>query len=533
MKVRKFIVSVVGFMLLFLIFEGIFLFPQQSNAHNYSASLAIKKNNEYPEKIDTVNKDIDSPQDFKKLIEKKQEGCIIINITQNYDLNGEVITLPQDCILHFSGGVVCNGTLKGDNTCIDAPITKIFGKDIVIVGSWNVDYAYPEWFGAKGDGKTDDRIPIQLALSGFINTKLLPHRYLIGSYQVLNKKKYGLIIPAHHNLECCGLFDVSNAALVIGTQDIEIGIGVYSYVLIKGVSLVGYHYNSNKGGAHGVVGSGTVGIGNANYCDWARDLDFERVVCQAFDTGYDLMSFSVKFKTVWARICGIGFHMYSTNIAGINNGSAGTTISMINCYADHIYSIGYLVENEWYSQFLNCSCDRVAERNSMGNPTVDEKKNSCAYKLNNCSNCTMISCGAEDTYKALDITGCNNTIIGMQCFPVDPPEVKCSNGEKEIFDIIVVGDSGKTKTQNNILKNVRVNRTYNQYQSRTTVPNNDVCYIDNVINETPSSMRQKGAFNARPSAKEIGEGAFYYDTTNKRMIMSNGNYWVNVDGSPL
>lgn len=469
-------------------------------------------------------------QDFKELIAKSQKGhsIVIVDITKDYDLHGEIIDLPQNCVLHFSGGVLSNGTLKGHHTCIEAPLTTIFRKDIIIDGSWNIDYSYPEWFGAKGDGKTDDRLPIQLSLNSFVNTKLLPHKYLINSYQVLNKKKYGLVIPSHHNLESSGFFDLRNASLVIGSKDVEVGIGVYSYVNIKHVSVLGQHYNSHIGGAPGVVGSGTIGIGNADYSDWARDLDFEKVVCQAFDTGYKLMSFGVKFQAVWSRLCNVGFHIYSTKVGGVKNGSAGTTISMINCYADHIYSCGYLIEHEWYSQLLNCSCDRVAEKSSMGNPTTEEIINSCAYKLSNSSNCTMISCGAESTYKVLDITGSNNTILSMQCYPVDPPGME--NGA--LVDLIVIGDSGKTKTQNNYLKNVQVNRTYNKYRCNITASDNEVSKIDNIITTTVKNST-KGEYNDRPSAKEVGEGALYYDSTNKRMIMSNGKKWVNLDGTPL
>lgn len=497
--------------------------------HNNSYAFSSTGETKYESKNEAEFDSYDSPNEFKKLIIKaKNSHSRIIDVDRDYNLQGDIMELPANCVLRFSGGILSNGTLYGHNTCIEAPLTVIFGKDIIIDGSWNVDYSYPEWFGAKGDGKTDDRVPIQLSLNSFINTKLLPHRYLINSYQILNKKKYGLIIPTHHNLESSGFFDFGNTALVIGNKDVEVGIGVYSYVILRNISLMGYHYNSYLGGAPGVVGSGTVGIGNANYGDWARDLDFEKVVCQAFDTGYKLMSFSVKFQTVWSRLCNVGFHMYSTKVGGVKNGSAGTTISMINCYADHIYSCGYLIEHEWYSQLLNCSCDRVAEKSSMGNPSIEEIINSCAYKLSNSSNCTMISCGAESTYKVLDITGCNNTIISMQCYPVDPPDIN----NDALMDLIVIGDYGKTKTQNNYLKNVQVNRTYNKYRCNITALDNEVSKIDNIITKTENN-HARGEFKDKPSAKEVGEGALYYDSTNKRMILSNGKKWVNLDGSPL
>lgn len=43
----------------------------------------------------------------------------------------------------------------------------------------------------------------------------------------------------------------------------------------------------------------------------------------------------------------------------------------------------------------------------------------------------------------------------------------------------------------------------------------------------------KGAFALIPSASDVGSGFMYYDTTNKRMLLSNGASWVNMDGTPL
>ena len=52
----------------------------------------------------------------------------------------------------FAGGKISGtGTLTGDNTRLIAPITKIFGEDITVDGIWEMDRAYPQWFGARND----------------------------------------------------------------------------------------------------------------------------------------------------------------------------------------------------------------------------------------------------------------------------------------------------------------------------------------------------------------------------------------------
>lgn len=46
-------------------------------------------------------------------------------------------------------------------------------------------------------------------------------------------------------------------------------------------------------------------------------------------------------------------------------------------------------------------------------------------------------------------------------------------------------------------------------------------------------LKRKGTTSERPSAYEAGEGFTYYDSTLGKMILSNGSYWTNVDGTSL
>lgn len=91
-------------------------------------------------------------------------------ITHDYVL-GEDITIPNDCILEFDGGSITSGspnrkTIKGQNTHIDAGLFNIF-NDIKLVGTWKVEFGYPEWFGARGNGNHDDTDAFYSALSNF------------------------------------------------------------------------------------------------------------------------------------------------------------------------------------------------------------------------------------------------------------------------------------------------------------------------------------------------------------------------------
>lgn len=83
-------------------------------------------------------------------------------IQYDYDLNGGTLEIPEGCTLDFQGGSFENGKISGTFRIINESCSQIF-KNIQL-GTLQA-YAYPEWFGAKGDGVSDDAVPIQNAIS--------------------------------------------------------------------------------------------------------------------------------------------------------------------------------------------------------------------------------------------------------------------------------------------------------------------------------------------------------------------------------
>lgn len=69
-------------------------------------------------------------------------------IKYDFDLNGESVTIPENCVLEFDGGSLRNGTLTGNNTCIEAGMAKILGADIILSGTYNTknNIVLSNWF---------------------------------------------------------------------------------------------------------------------------------------------------------------------------------------------------------------------------------------------------------------------------------------------------------------------------------------------------------------------------------------------------
>lgn len=88
--------------------------------------------------------------DFKSQVEGNPNT--IFEVRYDFDLNGEEVTIPANCVLKFEGGKISNGSLIGGDTRMSAPQTEIF-NNITIKGTWEVPTIYQSWFNfARGEG---------------------------------------------------------------------------------------------------------------------------------------------------------------------------------------------------------------------------------------------------------------------------------------------------------------------------------------------------------------------------------------------
>lgn len=86
----------------------------------------------------------------------------------DFDLNGKEVVIGAYSILVFDGGSLSNGKLRGTETIIEAGLEEIL-KNIENTGSFQCEAVYPQWFGAKADGKHDCSDAKQQAINFAIN----------------------------------------------------------------------------------------------------------------------------------------------------------------------------------------------------------------------------------------------------------------------------------------------------------------------------------------------------------------------------
>lgn len=143
---------------------------------------------------------------------------VIYKITKDLDLNRETLNIPSGCTLDFQGGSFSNGSINFNKAALKGKV-KI-SSNINIIGTCSNSILYPEWFGALGDGTSDDTIPLNNTVKALCTngTMHLTNSYkLYGKEGKFNRREDGIYLKDNiaiiggsnakliANIDCCNL----------------------------------------------------------------------------------------------------------------------------------------------------------------------------------------------------------------------------------------------------------------------------------------------------------------------------------------
>lgn len=138
----------------------------------------------------------------------------IFEIRDAHALAAGTVTLPANVTLKFNGGRLGGGTITGNRTRIEAEAYQIFNTDVVLAGTWSTNGLLPQWYGAEGDGTTDDTTAIQKAIDNGKKVIFPRGTYLTQTLTVSNRDIDG---GGHSTFEAVNndepLFDVDNGEI--------------------------------------------------------------------------------------------------------------------------------------------------------------------------------------------------------------------------------------------------------------------------------------------------------------------------------
>lgn len=161
-----------------------------------------------------------------------------------------ILTIPSNICLWFVNGAMLSpdsGVTVTINGLVEAGLYQIFSGVGTVAGTPKVDYLYPQWWGAKADGVTDDTTAIQRAVdlanaAGGGEVHLPAGQYVIGSGVAVPDKVYitgdgpelTKILAGANSIS---LFTFTRAVLTDSFSGISgITLNVNAKTLVKGIT---------------------------------------------------------------------------------------------------------------------------------------------------------------------------------------------------------------------------------------------------------------------------------------------------------
>lgn len=255
----------------------------------------------------------------------------IYEIRYDFDLNGVNLVLPEYSTLKFCGGSLKNGSLNLYRCNIQAPKqNQIF--DNVIIYSTTI---YPEWFGAKGDGSSDDSDVFNYIGNLHVNIELQPGKtYILKKNVKIIQSSTSFYIPNYTTIKASDDFSDTILLTFRGRNPYGLfGNKIYGNGLIDG--------NCRASIGVSVAGSINMLISDIQIKDCIQNGLRCRLDSNSEQYGYD------------GSVVVNNLRVYNDNIVGSNN---GISINLPDSYLSNSVIKGYKVG---LSAISSCTINNV------------------------------------------------------------------------------------------------------------------------------------------------------------------------------
>ena len=322
-----------------------------------------------------------------------KESTIYI-IQYDYNLNGQTIVIPENCVLEFDGGSLRNGEIVGNNTLIKCDTSALY---VNVSGTFINTWFCVKWFGAKGSQSPQNNSKfIQRAIDITSNnhkTLLFEgnENYRIDKPLIINNSNF--ILDGNE----CSISKDTHTTSGITEEEPSFGGNVNINVsavfifrngagnnVLKNITL----YDSIK--YHSIAIVYVQGFGNI----------FKNITTYNFDTGLLVYNMFVsKFeKCIFTGNSNVGIYFNPNRLNG-NVWGTGTSCLFDSCYVNG-NNIGYNIRGLDYSTFNSCACDHCHG----------------VMAFWQCRGITLNSCGAEDVFDYLYNISGKSVITINSCF---------------------------------------------------------------------------------------------------------------------
>lgn len=453
----------------------ILFFFEKSNAQNGTLYRVIQKTNNSSESLNL------SPNTYYEI-----KGII--------DLKGKEIQVPEGCFLDFRKGKLLNGSIKGHLLN---------------------EYLRPEWFGAKGDGISDDTKAIQNALNSGKNI-VLSGTYCISTALIVGDQ--GITLEKSAQIKAIGdsidyLLKYQNetaklAPLIYldggGTLNCNGICGGIYYNLpktyrLQNLTICNMAQNPALAVYKGYVESYNIEC-NGLAIDKSRQPAYNVLLAGGSDHKFD--RWTIITKTVGFKGCGgssifTRVHIWGNSDCGfIVTGNC--TFNM--CYTDYC-KIGFKLPT-WFQSNL---C--IVNHNTIGSAS-----NTLIYSEVPVVK-GFLSFGAKLDKGMPLVTFAQNVPKGQILLNVNDANMALTKGTTQQRPSI--------NAQNN-----EIMKGFQYYDISIGKP-----YWWDGQKWNTYTTYERGTSDKRPANAK--EGDIFYDSSLKKMILFNGAIWVNCDGSNL